>query len=315
MPLDPQARKLIDATLALNLPPTEQMTPDQARQGLRVRTAALGPVEDVARVEDHPVPVDGGHITVRCYTPRGTGPLPALVYFHGGGWVIGDLETHDGLCRSLANAAGCLVASVDYRLAPEHRYPVAAEDAFAATRWVATHARRLGADGHRLAVGGDSAGGNLAAVVTLMAREREGPALRFQLLIYPVTEHGFDTPSYREYSEGYLLTRGDMRWFWNHYLRRAEDGREPYASPLLASSLADLPPALVMTAEYDVLRDEGEADAARLREAGVSVTVTRHPGMIHGFLRMLNHVDRARIARDEAAAMLRKTLSPGPGLA
>jgi acetyl esterase len=313
MPLDPQARQIIDATLALNLPPVEQMTPDQARESMRARTAALGPVEDVARVEEHRVGVPGGEITVRGYTPAGTGPRPALVFFHGGGWVIGDLDTHDGICRSLANAAGCVVASVDYRLAPEHKYPVAAEDAFAATRWVATRASRIGVDGRRLAVGGDSAGGNLAAAVTLMARERGGPALGFQLLIYPVTHHSFDTPSYRECADGYLLTRAGMGWFWSHYLRRVEDGQHPHASPLLARSLADLPAALVITAEYDPLRDEGEAYAARLREASVSVTLTRYPGMIHGFFRMINLVDEARQARDEAAAALRKALGQGPG--
>jgi acetyl esterase len=306
MPLDPQARQIIDATLALNLPPVEQMTPDQARESMRARTTTLGPVEDVARVEEHRVGVPGGEITVRGYTPAGTGPRPALVFFHGGGWVIGDLDTHDGICRSLANAAGCVVASVDYRRAPEHRYPVAAEDAFAATQWVATHGAGLGVDRRRLAVGGDSAGGNLAAAVALMARERGGPAIGFQLLVYPVTHHNFDSPSYGQCGEGYLLTRNGMRWFWNHYLARAADGQEPYASPLLARDLAGLPAALVITAEYDPLRDEGEAYAARLREAGVSVTLTRYPGMIHGFFRMINLVDQARIARDEAADALRK---------
>lgn len=309
MPLDPQAKQIIDATLALNLPPMERMTPDEARQSMRARTAALGPVEEVARVADHRVPVDGGEMGVRCYTPGGDGPFPVLVYFHGGGWVIGDIGTHDGICRSLANAAGCVVASVDYRLAPEHKYPVAAEDAFAATRWVAQHARRLGVDARRIAVGGDSAGGTLAAAVTLMARDRGGPELALQLLVYPVTHHSFDTASYREHADGYLLTRDAMRWFWSHYLRREEDGRHPYASPLLAADLLGLPPALVMTAEYDPLRDEGEAYAARLREAGVPVTVTRYPGMIHGFFRMINLVDKARAARDEAAGALRKTFA------
>jgi acetyl esterase len=297
---------MIDATLALNLPPVEQMTPDQARAGLRTRTAALGPVEAVARVEDHRVPVDGGAVTLRCYRPGGDGLLPVLVFFHGGGWVIGDLDTHDGICRSLANAAGCVVASVDYRLAPEHHYPVAAEDAYAATRWVIAEAPRLGVDGRRVAVGGDSAGGNLAAVICLMARERGEPSIAFQLLVYPAVHHAFDTPSYQECAEGYLLTLNGMRWFWGHYLARPEDGRQPHASPLLARDLAGLPPALVITAEYDPLRDEGEAYAARLREAGVSVTLTRYPGMIHGFFRMTNFVDKARDARDEAAAALRK---------
>ncbi len=309
MTLDPQAKKIIDATNALGLPPMEQMSPAQARESMRARTAGLGPVEDVARVDDHRVPVEGGEIPVRCYTPAGSGPFPVYVYFHGGGWVIGDIDTHDGICRSMANAAACVVASVDYRLAPEHKYPVAVQDAFAATRWVAGNSARLGLDAGRMAVGGDSAGGNLAAAVALMSRDESGPPLALQVLVYPVTHHSFDTPSYKEHAEGYLLTRTAMRWFWNHYLRRPEDGMEPHASPLLARSLHGLPPALVITAEYDPLRDEGEAYAARLREAGVPVTVTRYPGMIHGFLRMINLVDKARAARDEICSALRKAFA------
>jgi acetyl esterase len=309
MPLDPQSKQIIDATAALGLPPVEQTTPAQARENMRARTAALGPVEDVRRIDDYRVPVEGGEITVRCYSPAGPGPFPALVFFHGGGWVIGDLETHDGICRSLANAADCVVASVDYRLAPEHKYPVAAEDAFTATCWIAQQGGQLGVDTRRLAVGGDSAGGNLAAAVTLMSRDRGGPELALQILVYPVTDHQDDTPSYRDHADGYLLTRNAMRWFWDQYLRRREDGREPYASPLLAPSLDGLPAALVITAEYDPLRDEGEAYATRLREAGVAVTLTRYPGMIHGFFRMINLVDKARAARDEVAAALRKAFA------
>jgi len=309
MPLDPQAKRIIDATVALGLPPMEQMTPAQARESMRTRTAGLGPVEDVARVDDHAVPVEAGNITVRSYTPAGGGPFPALVFFHGGGWVIGDVDTHDGICRSLANAAGCVVASVDYRLAPEHKYPAAAEDAFAATRWIAREGARLGVDTGRLAVGGDSAGGNLAAAVALMARERGGPELALQVLVYPVTHHAFDTNSYQKHADGYLLTRDAMRWFWAHYLRRAEDGAQPHASPLLARSLEGLPPALVITAEYDPLCDEGEAYAARLGQAGVPVTLTRYAGMIHGFIRMINLVDKARAARDEIAGALRKAFA------
>ena len=309
MPLDPQARRIIDATNALGLPPVEEMTPAQARESMRARTAALGPVEDVARVEEHQVPVEAGQISIRCYTPAGQGPFPALVFFHGGGWVIGDMDTHDGICRSLANAAACVVASVEYRLAPEHKYPVAAEDAFAATCWAARHGPQLGVDPTRLAVGGDSAGGNLATVVSLMRRDRGGPPLVLQVLVYPVTQYSFDTPSYHEHADGYLLTRNAMRWFWNHYLSRPEDGARPYASPLLARNLDGLPSALVITAEYDPLCDEGEAYAARLREAGVPVTLTRYPGMIHGFLRMINLVDKARGARDEIAAALRKAFA------
>jgi acetyl esterase len=309
MPLDPQARKMIDATLALNLPPIQQMTPAEAREGMRARTAALGPVQEVARVEEREVPVEGAAIRVRFYYPRGAGPFPVLVYYHGGGWVIGDLDTHDGLCRALTNAAACVVASVGYRLAPEFKYPVAAEDAYAAARFVATHGAELGIDPRRLAVGGDSAGGNLAAVVSLLARDRGGPAIAFQLLVYPVTEHRFETPSYREHADGYLLTREGMRWFWAHYLARDEDGRQPYASPLLARDLGRLPPALVVTAEYDPLRDEGEAYARRLAEAGVPVVLTRYPGMIHGFLRMTLMLDQARVALGEVAGALGKAFA------
>jgi acetyl esterase len=309
MPLDPQARKIIDATNALNLPPVEQSTPEQARENMRARTAALGPVQEVAAVEDRKIAVDGGAITVRVYRPRGTGPFGALVFLHGGGWVIGDLETHDGICRAMTNAAGCVVASVDYRLAPESKYPVAVHDAYAALAWVSANASALGVDPRRIAVGGDSAGGNLAAAIALMARDRGGPAVVFQVLLYPVTRYGFDSASYRENADGYLLTREGMRWFWNHYLAREEQGKEPYASPLLASDLRGLPPALVITAEYDPLLDEGEAYAAHLREAGVATTLTRYPGMIHGFFRMTVLVDAARAALDEVAAALRKALA------
>ena len=309
MPLDPQAQKIADALAALNLKPVEESTPDEARESMRSRTAALGPVEDVAAVAEHRVPVAGGDIAVRVYSPGGAGPHPALVFFHGGGWVIGDLVTHDGICRSLANAARCAVASVDYRLAPEHRYPVAAEDSYAGFQWVLGHAAQLGIDPRRVAVGGDSAGGNLAAVVSLMARDRGTPLPVFQALVYPVTDYDLDTPSYRENATGYVLTREGMRWFFRQYLAREEQGREPYASPLRASNLAGLPPALVQTAECDPLRDEGEAYAARLRDAGVPVTVTRYPGVFHGFLRMTNILDKAKAARDEIAGALRKAFA------
>jgi acetyl esterase len=311
MPLDPQAQRVVEAIAALNLKPTEDSTPEEARESIRARTAALGPVEDVAGVADHRVPVAGSAITVRTYSPGGPGPYPALVYYHGGGWVIGDLYTHDGLCRSLTNAARCLVASVDYRLAPESKYPVAVQDSYAALQWVVAHAARLGIDPRRVAVGGDSAGGNLATVVALVARERGGPALVHQVLIYPVTDHAFDTPSYVENATGYVLTRAAMRWFSDHYLERTAQSREPYASPLRAPSLAGLPSALVITAECDPLRDEGEAYAARLRDAGVPVTLTRYTGMFHGFIRMTRILDKARTAVDEIAGSLQKAFSAG----
>jgi acetyl esterase len=309
MPLDPQARKIVDAMAALNLKPVEESTPEEARESMRSRTAALGPFEDVAAVADHRVPVEGGEITVRVYSPGGKGPHPALVFYHGGGWVIGDLYTHDGICRSLANAAGCVVASVDYRLAPESKYPVAPRDSYAGLQWTVSNAAGLGIDPRRVAVGGDSAGGNLSTVVALMARDRGGPALVHQALVYPVTNHGLDMPSYHENATGYVLTREGMRWFWRHYLAREEQGREPYASPLLAQSLAGLPPAVVITAECDPLRDEGEAYAARLRDAGVPVTLTRYAGMFHGFFRMTRLLDKAKAALDEVAGSLRKAFA------
>ena len=312
MPLDPQAQRVIDAMAALNLKPVEESTPAEARESIRARTAALGPFPDVAAVVDHRVPVAGGEITVRAYSPGGPGPHPALVYYHGGGWVIGDLHTHDGLCRSLTNAARCAVLSVDYRLAPESKYPVAVEDSYAALLWIAANADRLGIDRRRIAVGGDSAGGNLATVMALVARDRKGPRLALQVLIYPVTDHDLDTRSYVENATGYVLTREGMRWFWNQYLAREAQGREPYASPLRASSLAGLPPALVITAEYDPLCDEGEAYAARLRDAGVPVTLTRYPGMFHGFVRMTNILDKARTALDEIASSVQKAFAAGP---
>ena len=309
MPLDPQAQKVVDALAALNLKPFRDSSPAEARESMRSRTAALGPFEEVPAVADHRVPVTGGEITVRVYKPAGMGPQPVLVFYHGGGWVIGDLYTHDGICRSIVNAAGCAVASVDYRLAPEFKYPVPVEDSYAGLLWVVANATRLGLDSARIAVGGDSAGGNLAAVMALLARDRRGPRLLLQILVYPVTNYDFDTASYRENGTGFVLTTDDMRWFWRHYLSREEQGREMTASPIRAKSLADLPPALVITAGCDPLRDEGDAYAARLRDAGVAVTLTPYPGMFHGFLRMTRILDQSRVLLDEIAGALKKALA------
>lgn len=311
MPLDAQAQKLVDAMAALNLKAFEDSTPEEARASFRSRTAALGPGDPVAAVTDHRVSVAGGAITVRVYGAGGAAPQPALVFYHGGGWVIGDLDTHDAICRTLAARTPCAVASVDYRLAPESRYPVAVDDAYAALRWVVANAGALGIDPGRVAVGGDSAGGNLATVMTLLARERGGPEIVHQVLIYPVTDHDLDTASYRENATGYVLTREGMRWFWNHYLTRPEQAKEPHASPLRAPSLGGLPAALVLTAECDPLRDEGEAYAARLREAGVPVTLTRYDGMFHGFFRMTRFLDQAGAAVDEVARALRAAFARG----
>lgn len=302
MPLDPVIRNLLDAFAGQNAPPLPSLTPVQAREMYEKMRIPLPP-DPVARVEDRRIPGPGGEIPVRIYTPEGATGL--LVYFHGGGFVIGSLETHDGPIRTLANAAGCTVVSVDYRLAPEHRHPAAAEDCYAATRWAVENARALGADPARVAVGGDSAGGNLAAVTALLARERGAPALCFQLLVYPVTDHDFERPSYRENGEGYFLQRRDMQWFWDHY-EPSRDERDAFtAAPLRARDLSGLPPAHVITAEYDPLRDEGEAYAARLREAGVPTSLERYDGQIHGFFSMAAVIPRGREAMGDVGRRLR----------
>lgn len=227
------------------------------------------------------------------------------MFYHGGGWVVGDLASHESLCRALANAAGAIVASVGYRLAPEHPFPAAADDAFAAYSWFATHAGQVGGDPSRVAVCGDSAGGNLAAVACLMARDRGVAAPSLQVLAYPALDCDFETESYRRFAEDHLLTRGEMMWFWDQYVPDPAMRTGPYASPLRAESLAGLPPALVLTAGYDVLRDEGERYAERLKAEGVATTLSRYPGMIHGFLRRYPFFDEGRRAIDEVATALR----------
>jgi acetyl esterase len=309
MPLNAEAQALLGQMESSGVPPLHTMSVEQARQLIVQLLVPPGEREPVARVEDRQIPGPAGPIPLRVYTPRGAGPFPALVYFHGGGWVIGNLETHDATCRALANESGAVVVSVDYRLAPEHRFRAGVDDSDAATRWVADHAAEIGVDPGRIAVGGDSAGGNLAAVIALLARDRGGPPLRFQLLVYPVTDHRFDTPSYRENGDGYFLTKDAMVWFWNHYLAREADGLDPMASPLRAADFRGLPPALVITAEYDPLRDEGEAYAERLRKGGVPVTLTRYDGTIHGFFTMGFALSDGKRGIEEAAAALRAALA------
>jgi acetyl esterase len=304
MPLDPEAKMLLEQ-LTTVVRPFEELSVEEARAAIVTLSAAAGEGEPVARVENRTLPGPRGEIPVRVYTPEGRAPFPVLVYFHGGGWVIGNLETHDGLCRHLANAAHCVVVSVDYRLAPEHPFPASGEDAYAATRWVAGNAAALGGDAKRIAVGGDSAGGNLSAVVSLMARDRGGPPIVFQLLVYPATDLPSANTSYRENAEGYFLTAKSMHWFFAHYCGANPDASDPYLCPLRAKNLGGLPPALVVTAGFDPLRDEGEAYAARLREAGVRTKLTRYPGMIHGFFGMGPLLTQARAATKEAADALR----------
>jgi acetyl esterase len=308
MPLDPQAQAMLAQIPVLTDEVVLALAPPLLRQAMAAMPGSTGPVEAVARVENRTLPGPAGEIPVRIYAPSPQRGLPALVYFHGGGFVIGSLDTHDGTCRSLANAIGCIVVSVDYRLAPEHKFPAGPEDCYAATRWVAEKGAEIGVDTSRIVVGGDSAGGALAAVVSLMARDRGGPALRHQLLVYPVTNHDFTTASYEENKQGYLLSREMMRWFWNHYLAKPEDGADPYASPLRAASFAGLPPAHVITAEFDPLRDEGEALAARLARDGVPTTRSRYDGMIHGFFSMSAMLDAGKRAVAEAAAAVKARL-------
>ncbi len=304
MPLDPQARAVLDRFNAATLPELSTLEPAVLRRMYEAMPLQT-PVEAVARVEDRGIPGPTREIPVRIYTPEGSGPHPALVFFHGGCFVFGGLETHDGTCRKLTNAAGCVVIAVDYCLAPEARFPAAPEECYAATRWATQAGSALNIDPQRVAVGGDSAGGNLAAVVGLMARDRGGPSLVHQLLIYPVTNYAFDTASYADNASGYLLTRDMMIWAWKHYLADEADGQSPLASPLRAADLSRLPPATVITAEFDPLRDEGEAYAARLREAGVSTRSTRYDGVFHGFFSMSEGFDKAKQAIAEAGQALR----------
>ncbi len=297
--LHPGAREYVE--LVRSAPMVWEVPLEQARRATDDETlAAWGEPDEVAHVEDREI----GGIRVRVYRPQADRPLPAIVYFHGGGWVVGTIESHDPLTRAVAARTPAVVVSVDYRLAPEHPFPAAADDALTATRWVAEHAAELGADAQRLVVAGDSAGGNLAAVVALRARD-EGLPLALQVLIYPVTDADLDSSGYLRLGEGLNLTRAKMEWYWARYLDGA-DGGHPHASPLRATDLAGVAPALVQTAEHDPLADEGAAYARRLREAGVPVTLTQYDGQIHGFARLRTFCgDQADEAVAEIAAAVR----------
>jgi acetyl esterase len=306
MQLDPQMKAILDQAAAAGAQPFHTMTPAQARAAIDSMFQAFrGQPKEVAKSEDRKVPGPAGEIPVRIYTPVGSGPFGALVYFHGGGWVIGNIETHDVTCRDLTQGTPCVTVSVDYRLAPEHKFPAGPEDCYAATKWVADNARSLNVDPNRIAVGGDSAGGNLAAAISLMARDRGGPKLAYQLLIYPAIDSADETPSHREFTkDGYILSRADMEWFWGYYLAD-KDRTNPYACPSRAKSLAGLPPAFVLTAEFDPLRDEGEAYGQELRKAGVAVAAKRYDGVCHGFVSMASLLDAGKRAIAECCSELR----------
>ena len=312
MPVHPQIQQVIDALAASDFRAIHEQTPAEVRTQYERMIEARGVVPaPVGAVEDRSIPGAGGEIPVRVYRPEtDAGARPGLVYFHGGGHVIGDIDTHDAVARNLCNGAGCVVLSVDYRLAPEHKFPAAAEDAFAAVRWCAAHGGEVGIDPGRIAVGGDSAGGNLATVAALMARDAGGPGIRLQVLVYPVTDYACDTGSYQIYAQGYgSLEARSMRWFRDHYLRGEADRLDWRAAPLRAGDLSGLPPALVLTAQCDVLHDEGEAYAQRMREAGVDVEYLDCEGMIHGFFTMAPMIDGAVRAQAQVCSALRSAFA------
>ncbi|PSP74739.1 alpha/beta hydrolase [Halobacteriales archaeon QS_3_64_16] len=318
--LHPEATELLDELDRGNLPPSAALSPAGAREAIREVLIGRGPEIEVGRVREFPIesPGDlGDDLVLRCYEPDEDGreswaddSIPILLYYHGGGWVRGDLDTHDELCRYLTRELGCLTVAVEYRRAPEHPFPAAAEDAYAALQWVGKNAPVFGADPKNIAVAGDSAGGNLAAVTALAARDRGGPNLCRQVLLYPVTDHALDSESYEERAENPMLSRATMEWYWDHYLSRAFDGAHPYASPLRARDLSDLPPATVITAGHDPLRDEGEAYADRLRDAGVETTYTDYEGMLHAFV-SFPALERASEAREQIVGVLREAFEDG----
>ena len=300
--IDPEAKAYLEATAALGLPPVWELTPEDARRNNRDRAPSLaGDPEEVAAVHDTSLPGPAGLLNARIYSPRPDSQLPGLLYLHGGGWVVGDLDTTDSVCRALARRADCRVVSLDYRLAPENPFPAAVEDAWAGLNWLAE-------SGNPVAVAGDSAGGNLAAVLALRARDRGGPKVGAQVLIYPVTDCDLDTESYQDAATGYGLTRQSMVWYWDQYLANPGARTTPDASPLRASDFSNLPPALVITCELDPLASEGSAYAKALEDAGVPVEHIHERGMIHGYIRMAGVISRARKSWDDCARFLRRTL-------
>ncbi|HVF87646.1 MAG TPA: alpha/beta hydrolase [Pyrinomonadaceae bacterium] len=331
MPIDSDAQAVLDQFAKFKVPPIESMSPENARnaptlknaveemtaESVTARTATIAkPMPPpVGAITHQLIPGKGGDILARVFTPDGDGPFPVLVYFHGGGWVIADLDVYEAACRTLCNEVEAVVVSVAYRQAPEHKYPAAVEDAYAATQWVIENARQLNGDPSRVAVAGESAGGNLAAVVCLKARAEGGRMPVAQLLVYPVTDARMNTASYQENANAKPLNAAMMGWFWKHYLENESQGREPYASPMMARDLAGLPPAIVITAESDPLRDEGEAYAKRLADAGVSVKSRRFDGVMHEFFGLAGVVDKATEAVTEATEGLNRVFKASSSVA
>ena len=312
MPLDPDVEKLLAQLDAAGAPPLHTLPVNVARELAGGFTAFGAPMAEVHEVEDRTLPTASGGVPVRLYRPSADRDLPCLVYLHGSGWMYGDLEMSDTLCRRLANGSGCVVCSLDYPLAPERPFPAALDDTLDALRWLAEHGAEIGIDPGRIAIGGESSGANIAAAACLAARDAGGPTIAFQLLVCPPTDHACDTASHEQFADGYVLTRDTMKWLWTLYVGPDGDAAAPYASPLRADDLSGLPTALVVTAEYDPLRDEGEAYANRLAEAGVDVETRRYPGHIHGLLTFAGAVPSGLDAIDDCAQALRARLAQQP---
>jgi acetyl esterase len=312
MTYDPQVQAYLEQLANMPARPTRTLTVEQLRRGLKRTTPPSN--EPIGQVEDKHIPGTGGDIPIRIYRPytaRQAEILPVLLFFHGGGFVMGNLDSHDNLCRRLANGAGCLLVAVDYRLAPEHKFPAAPQDCFSATCWVASNARSIGGDEQRIAVCGDSAGGSLATIVVLMARDHSGPALLLQVLFYPGTDLRIDSHSNDEEDNSPFFDKETLDWFNALYIRNEADRLNPLGSPLLAASLAGLPPALIIVAQYDPLRTDGERYAQRLRDEGVAVTLSHYEGMIHSFLTINAPFEQAQRAVEQASRALRTAFFKG----
>ncbi|MEH6943308.1 alpha/beta hydrolase [Bacillus sp. JJ722] len=303
--LDPKTKVYLE--MYNKLPALHMMEPRAVRELFSLAPPVEVELAPLERIEDKMIPVGkGAEIKIRIYTPEGQGPFPLFVYYHGGGWVIGNLETSDASCRMLANRTGRIVVSVDYRLAPEYKFPIPLEDSYEALKWVSENAFEINGDASNIVVGGDSAGGNLSTVVSLMAKENNGPSIAAQVLIYPVTSLNYDTKSYHEFQNGYGLERDLMIWFGNHYINNEEDKQNKYVAPLLADDVSNLPPALVITAENDVLRDEGLAYAKHLKKAGVKVDTICEQGLVHGyFTNMVIFSERIKGSIDSISEFLK----------
>ena len=310
MPLDPQAQALLEQMAEAGAKPFEEMTVAEARAGAAAFKDLGGPPEEVASVDHVFIPGPTADLPARIYRPAGAGdgPLPAMLYFHGSGWVVLNIDICDSFSRAYANRSGAAIVAVNYQKAPEHKFPVPFDDCWAATEWVFANAEELGFDPDRIGVSGDSAGGNLAAATALKARDVGGPSLKCQVLVYPVTDYGWDGPSYEANAEGYVLQRATMEWFWTHYVNSPVDGDNPFVSPLRASDHSGLAPALVIGAEFDPLLDDARNYADKLEAAGVPVTYSEYAGMIHGFLWMSGVLDASRAVVDEIGSAVKAAL-------